>query len=45
VETVITWQSAGEKEFRTKGLDSDQVAAAIKATVKMLNAVENGAAQ
>jgi len=35
---LITWQ--GEKEFRTRGLDSDQTAAAIKATMKMLNIIE-----
>ncbi len=39
VETVITWKST--KEFRTRGLDSDQTVAAIKATIKMLNLVEN----
>ena len=38
VETIITWQ--GENEFRTRGLDSDQTAAAIKATMKMLNIIE-----
>jgi D-citramalate synthase len=38
VETVITWQ--GENEFRTRGLDSDQTTAAIKATMKMLNIIE-----
>ncbi|HPR33512.1 MAG TPA: alpha-isopropylmalate synthase regulatory domain-containing protein [Prolixibacteraceae bacterium] len=38
VETVITWQ--GENEFRTRGLDSDQTSAAIKATMKMLNIME-----
>jgi (R)-citramalate synthase len=38
VETVITWQ--GDNEFRTRGLDSDQTAAAIKATMKMLNIIE-----
>jgi len=38
VETVITWK--GENEFRTRGLDSDQTAAAIKATMKMLNIIE-----
>jgi D-citramalate synthase len=36
VETVITWQN-GDKEFRTRGLDSDQTISAIQATVKMLN--------
>jgi len=39
VETVITWQNS--KEFRTKGLDSDQTNAAIKATMRMLNLIEN----
>lgn len=38
VETVITWE--GEKEFKTRGLDSDQTESAIKATVKMLNLIE-----
>jgi D-citramalate synthase len=36
VETVITWQNGG-KEFKTRGLDSDQTVSAIQATVKMLN--------
>ena len=39
VETVITWQNG--HEFKTKGLDSDQNAAAIKATIRMLNIIEN----
>lgn len=39
VETVITW--SGEREFKTKGLDPDQNTAAMKATIKMLNIVEN----
>lgn len=39
VETIITWE-LGEKEFKTRGLDSDQTEAAIKATVKMLNMIE-----
>lgn len=39
VETVITWND-GSKEFKTKGLESDQQAAAIIATVKMLNLIE-----
>ncbi len=38
VETVITWQQGG-KEFKTRGLDSDQTLAAIKATMKMLNII------
>ncbi len=39
VETIITWQNG--KEFKTRGLDSDQTASAIKATIKMLNLIEN----
>ncbi|HEY4788788.1 MAG TPA: alpha-isopropylmalate synthase regulatory domain-containing protein, partial [Bacteroidales bacterium] len=39
VETIITWQNS--REFKTRGLDSDQTVAAIKATLKMLNIVEN----
>lgn len=39
VETVITWENS--REFKTRGLDSDQTIAAIKATMKMLNIVEN----
>ncbi len=39
VETVITWKS--DHEFKTKGLDSDQNTAAMKATIKMLNIIEN----
>jgi D-citramalate synthase len=35
-ETIITW-SNGEREFTTRGLDSDQTVSAIKATEKMLN--------
>ena len=41
VQTVITWDMGNGKEFRTRGLDSDQTVAAIKATVKMLNIIEN----
>jgi D-citramalate synthase len=40
VETVITWENS--REFKTRGLDPDQTIAAIKATLKMLNIVENG---
>ena len=40
VQTVITW-SFEEKVFRTRGLDADQTEAAIKATMKMLNIIEN----
>jgi len=39
VQTVITWQDNG-RLIRTRGLDADQTAAAIKATFKMLNIVE-----
>ena len=37
-ETIITWKSE-EKEFVTRGLDSDQTVSAIKATEKMLNII------
>lgn len=40
VQTVITWEHEG-KEFRTRGLDGDQTEAAIKATIKMLNIIED----
>jgi (R)-citramalate synthase len=40
VETVITWDFKGQ-EFKTRGLDADQTEAAIKATLKMLNIIEN----
>ncbi|MDP6670714.1 MAG: alpha-isopropylmalate synthase regulatory domain-containing protein [archaeon] len=36
VETTITWQKNGSR-FKTIGVDSDQVMAAVKATEKMLN--------
>lgn len=39
-ETIITWKSP-EKEFKTRGLDSDQTVSAIKATEKMLNIIIN----
>ena len=39
-ETIITWTNNG-KEFKTRGLDSDQTVAAIIATQKMLNVVTN----
>jgi D-citramalate synthase len=39
VETVITWRN--NHEFKTKGLHSDQNAAAILATIRMLNVIEN----
>ncbi|MBU42816.1 MAG: 2-isopropylmalate synthase [Spirochaetaceae bacterium] len=38
VETVITWKTKdGASAFRTVGVDSDQMIAAVKATEKMLN--------
>jgi (R)-citramalate synthase len=37
-ETIITWEH-NQKEFKTRGLDSDQTVAAIKATEKMLNLI------
>lgn len=39
VQTVITWRLG--REFKTRGLDSDQTVAAIKATLKMLNIIES----
>ena len=40
VETTISWDLGGHA-FKTRGVDSDQAEAAIKATVKMLNIIEN----
>ena len=40
VQTVITWNDNG-RLLRTRGLDADQTEAAIKATFKMLNIIEN----
>jgi len=39
-ETIITWKNS-EKEFKTRGLDSDQTVSAIIATEKMLNIIIN----
>ena len=39
VQTVISWNYAGI-DFKTRGLDADQTEAAIKATIKMLNRIE-----
>jgi D-citramalate synthase len=39
VQTIITWKF-NEKVFKTRGLDSDQTVAAIKATIKMLNIID-----
>jgi len=40
VQTVITWESGGNI-IRTHAVDADQTEAAIKATIKMLNIVED----
>ena len=40
VQTVISWHH-GDGLLRTRGLDADQTEAAIKATFKMLNIIEN----
>ncbi len=41
VATVITWDdSSNGRELKTRGLDPDQNIAAIKATMKMLNIIE-----
>jgi hypothetical protein len=41
VETLITWRGprASDGSFSTRGVDSDQMAAAVIATEKMLNAL------
>ncbi len=39
VQTTISWEYEG-KTYRTRGLDADQTEAAIKATIKMLNLIE-----
>mgnify|MGYP002088536947 FL=1 len=39
VQTIISWNYAGV-DFKTRGLDADQTEAAIKATLKMLNKIE-----
>lgn len=40
VHTTITWNYKGHV-IKTRGLDADQIEAAIQATVKMLNIIEN----
>ena len=40
VQTVISWEFEG-KVYHTRGLDADQTEAAIKATIKMLNQIED----
>jgi D-citramalate synthase len=39
VQTIISWHHEG-MDFKTRGLDADQIEAAIKATLKMLNKIE-----
>jgi D-citramalate synthase len=39
VETIITWE-LDDRQFKTRGFESDQQAAAITATIKMLNQIE-----
>ncbi len=39
VQTFITWEYHGV-QFKTRGLDADQTESAIKATIKMLNRLE-----
>lgn len=40
VQTTISW-TYNDKAYRTRALDADQTEAAIKATIKMLNIIEN----
>lgn len=40
VQTIITWNVNGN-EIRTRGFDADQTESAIKATIKILNIIEN----
>ena len=40
VQTIISWTFDG-KSYRTRGLDADQMESAIKATIKMLNLIED----
>jgi D-citramalate synthase len=40
VQTTISWEFNGHA-IKTRGLDADQTEAAIQATVKMLNIIEN----
>ncbi|MDO4824285.1 MAG: alpha-isopropylmalate synthase regulatory domain-containing protein [Bacteroidales bacterium] len=39
VQTIVTWEFEG-RTFKTRGFDADQTEAAIKATMKMLNIIE-----
>lgn len=40
VHTTISWEYNGH-QLKTRGLDADQIEAAIQATLKMLNTIEN----
>ncbi len=40
VQTQITWRMKDGRTLRTRALDADQTEAAIKATIKMLNQIE-----
>jgi len=40
VQSTITWEYEG-REYKTRGLDSDQTVAAVIATVKILNIIES----
>ena len=40
VQTTISWDYNGH-QIKTRGVDADQTEAAIQATVKMLNIIEN----
>ena len=40
VHTTISWDYK-QHSFKTRGLDADQTEAAIQATIKMLNIIEN----
>lgn len=39
--TIQGYAAHNDTEFKTRGLDADQIEAAIKATVKMLNKIES----
>ena len=41
VQTQITWRMKDGRVIRTRALDADQTEAAIKATIKMLNQIED----
>ena len=41
VQTQIVWRTKDDKTIRTHAIDADQTEAAIKATIKMLNMIED----